>query len=581
MNRTSIKIAGSSGSGLVITGQMMMHALKHLGYYINSDREYPSLIKGGYANYQVDFGTQPLHSLSEHIDLVLAVDRIGLMNSIDCMGEGDIVIHDDDRHMMIPGLDAKAREKGIQMVHIPARKIAHDNGGNLLMTNMVSLGLAWRILGLPYEVIADEVREKFKNKPKLLEIDLKCLEAGYKATDVAHVPEMDVEHPESVPDTILLEGNTAVGLGAIHAGVRAYFAYPMSPSSSILSYMTKTAHQTGIAVKQGEDEITVAQMTLGAMHMGTRALCATSGGGYDLMTETVSLAAIIETPFVVVICQRPGPATGLPTWTCQGDLNLAIGSAHGEFARVVIGLSDPTSCFELMQHAFNIAEKYQVPVIVLSEKVVCETKRTVAPFEQGVIPIERGLITANKELEELKPSDRYKFTDSGVSPRWLPGASQANYYANSDEHRTDGCVTEMAEEVIPMVEKRMRKEHTIIDALPEPEIFGAESGADVSFIGWGSTKNVMLDVIRACKEKGIAVNYLHYDYVWPFKKEAAEKFFAENENVCLLEGNYLGQFGQIVEDKTGTKFDKKFLKYDGRQFFFEEVMRYVHEMIKN
>ncbi len=575
MNRTSIKIAGSSGSGLVITGQMMMHALKQKGYYMNSDREYPSLIKGGYANYQVDFSVVPIHSLSEKVDLVLAVDRIGLMNSLDALKSGGIIVHDDDRHDRIPGLDAKAKAKNITMIHIPARKIAHDNGGNELMTNMVTLGLTWRILGLPYEVIAAEIEKKFKNKPKLLEIDLKCLAAGYAAEEIEHLPEIKLEHPQSVPETILVEGNTAVCLGAIHGGARAYFAYPMSPSSSILSYMAATAHQTGITVKQAEDEITVAQMTLGAMHMGTRAFCATSGGGYDLMTETVSLAAMIETPFVVVNCQRPGPATGLPTWTCQGDLDMVIGSAHGEFPRIVIGLSDPTSCFELMQHAFNLAETLQTVVIVLTEKVVCETKRTVPIFEQNTIPIKRGLVTDKDELENLEPKDRFRINESGVSKRWLPGTSPAYYFANSDEHREDGTLTEAAEEVVPIYDKRMRKAQTILQALPEPQIFGTEKDADISFVGWGSTKNVMLDVIAAAKEKGISVNYLHYDFVWPLKVEAAKQFFAENEKVCLLEGNYLGQFGTIVENGTGEKFLKKFLKYDGRQFFFEEVLRFV------
>ena len=578
MKRTSLKIAGSSGSGLVITGQMMMQALQHLGYYVNSDREYPSLIKGGYANYQIDFGLQPLHSLSEKIDLVLAVDRIGLMEGIDSLKDGGILVHDDDRHMMIRGLDHKARERGITMVHIPARKIAHDHGGNELMTNMVTLGLAWRILGLPYETLAGEIEVKFKDKPKLLEIDLKCLRSGYDGEDVAEVPELALPHPASVPETILIEGNTAVCLGAIHAGARAYFAYPMSPSSSILTYMAKTAHQTGIVVKQGEDEITVAQMTLGAMHMGTRAFCGTSGGGYDLMTETVSLAGMIETPLVIVVCQRPGPATGLPTWTCQGDLNLAIHAGHGEFPRIVIGVADPESCFRLMQHAFNLAEQYQTVVVVLSEKVVCETKRTVPPFEQHTIPIERGLVVEQSELEQLTPQDRYKPTANGVSPRWLPGASPANYFANSDEHRADGTITEAAEEIIPIYSKRLRKEEAIRAALPEPEIIGVESDADVSFVGWGSSKGVMLDAIAEAKTKGIRVNYLHFDYVWPLKTDVLNTFFDQNPNVCLIEGNALGQFGQLVEDKTDRTFARKFLKYDGRQFFFEEVLRFVEEM---
>lgn len=580
MTRASIRIAGSSGSGLVITGAIMMNALKKHGFYLNSDREYPSLIKGGYANYTVDLDVKPVYSLSQNIDLVLAVDRIGLMNGIDEVKYGGIIVHDDDRYQLIPGMLEKVREKALSMAYIPARKIAHENGGNELMTNMVTLGLAWRIMGLPYEILAAEVTKKFARKPQHLEIDLHCLHAGFEGTEASSLPILPLQTPETVPETILIEGNTSVCLGAIHAGVRAYYAYPMSPSSSILSYMAKTSHQTGIVVKQGEDEITVAQMTLGSMFMGTRAFCATSGGGYDLMTETVSLAAMIETPFVVVICQRPGPATGLPTWSSQGDLNLALAGAHGEFPRVVIGLSDPESCFELIQHGFNIAEQYQVPVIVLSEKVVCETKRTVPPFRQNKIPIERGLVSEADKLKKLASTDRFRITDSGVSKRWLPGTSAAHYYANSDEHREDGRITERAEEIIPMVAKRMRKEKTLLKALPDPIIYGQGQDADVSFIGWGSTKNVMLDTIAECKKRGVSVNYLHYDYVWPFKADNAQAFFANNKKVCLLEGNYLGQFGKLVENETHIRFFKKFLKFDGRQFFFEEVVGFVEEVNK-
>ncbi len=583
MNRTSIKVAGQSGSGLLSVGEIIMKALKRKGYYFNADREYPSLIKGGHGNYQIDFDVKPIRALSETIDLILAVDRIGLKDYIDRVKEGGILIHGDERHKLIfPSIEKRAKARNVQLVYLPARKIAESLGGNALMANMVLLGLAWRVLNLSYDVLEEEVKIRFASKPKLLEIDLKCLKAGFEAEGIDHIPEFDMPEPKKKKEeTMVINGNDAIALGGIHGGVRAYYAYPMSPSSSILTYFANTAHKTGIAVKQGEDEITVAQMVVGSMHMGTRALCATSGGGFDLMTETVSLAGIIECPFVCVICQRPGPGTGLPTWTCQGDLNLAIGSAHGEFPRVVIGCSDQKSCFELTQHALNMAEKYQMIVLVLTEKVICETKTTIPPFEQKKIPIERGIVTDAKRLKRLQNTDRYKITKSGVSKRWLPGASEAFYYANSDEHLEDGSLTEDARPSKAMMEKRMRKLETVkTEAIPEPKIYGVKKDADVSVIGWGSTKSIMLDAIDESAELGIKVNYLHYDYLWPVQEKAAQKFFAENKKVCLLEGNYMGQFGNILEAETRCIFYERFLKYDGRPFFLEEVIRFLQKVKK-
>lgn len=581
MQRTTLKVAGESGSGLLSTGSILMRALKRQGFYLNADREYPSLIKGGHANYQIDFAPYPIHSLSTEVDAILAVDRIGLKDYIDRVKPGGIMIHGDERYKLImPSIEKRAAARNVRLVYLPARQIAYSFGGNELMTNMVLLGLTWKILGFPLKELEGEVQRQFASKPKLLAIDLKCIEAGYAAEGIDDLPDLSVPQPaaedaKKAAESMLIDGNTAIGLGVIQAGVRAYYAYPMSPSSSILSYLAKAAHETGMLVKQGEDEITVAQMTSGSMFMGTRALCATSGGGFDLMTETVSMNGIIENPFVCVICQRPGPGTGLPTWSAQGDLNLASYSAHGEFPRVVIGCSDPTSCYELIQHAFNVAEKYQVVVLVLSEKVIAETQLTVEPFQQNVIPIERGIVTEEKRLQKLEPHDRYKITESGLSERWLPGTSPAYYFANGDEHEEDGSITEEADKAAAMIAKRLRKESLVVEALPEPVIYGAKSNAQVSFIGWGSTKNVMLDVISCCRKQGISVNYLHYEYLFPLKTEVAKEFFKENDNVCLIEGNALGQLGNMVEAKTGCQFVKRFLKYDGRPFFFQEVLDFI------
>lgn len=580
MDRTSIKITGQSGKGLLSSGLIITRALKDIGYYLTSDREYPSLIQGGHSSVQIDFGTKKIKSLSGKLDIVVALDRAGLLEYMDEIKKGGILIHGYERHNLIPELQKKAKKKNIKVLYLPARTIAREQGGSDIMVNMVLLGLLWKVLGFDVKELEDEVKKIFSSKPKLLKIDLKCIKEGFKAKQIKNVPKYKIKRNKKVPDTILIDGTRSIGLGAIQAGVRNYYMYPMSPASGILTYLAEKYHDTGMVVKQAEDEITAVQMTIGSMHAGSRAMVATSGGGYDLMTESISLSGLTETPLVVVIGQRPGPATGLPTWTCQGDLDLAINAGHGEFPRVVIACSDPGSSYELIQHAFNIAEQYQATVIFLTEKVILETFQTVDPFKQNIIPIKRGLVTKESELKKLKSTDRYKITKSGVSKRWIPGSCKAYYYANGDEHWEDGKVTEEAKPVKEMYEKRMRKEITIKNALPDPKVYGVKTNADISFIGWGSTKNTMIDVIEEAKNENIKVNYLHMDYVWPLRDKAVKKFFMQNKNVYLIEGNYRGQLGRIIEKETCEKFKNKLLKYNGRPFFVDEVTAYVKRNAK-
>lgn len=578
MKRTVLKVTGESGQGLVSVGRIVAKILKDMGFYVYTDREYPSLIKGGKSNLQIDFGLTPIRSSSRQADLVIALDLPGVEEYVDTLREGGVLVHGYERHHRVKNLHERAEKRGVKLVYMPARTIAYEKGGTELMVNMVLLGLMWRILGFDLEPLEAKIKEQFKSKPKLLAIDLECVHAGYGAEEAKNGPSFKIELPKEKSDTIMIDGNAAIALGAVQAGVRAYFAYPMSPSSSILMHLANWAGETGMLVKQAEDEITAAQMALGSMYMGARALTGTSGGGFDLMTETVSLAGITETPLVIVVAQRPGPATGLPTWTCQGDLDLAIHAGHGEYGRMVMAVSDPESAYAQIQHAMNYAEKFQVPVVLLTEKVIAEAQITVPPFRQGAIPIERGLVTDEKEREALVSADRFRFTESGVSKRWIPGSAPAGYFANGDEHAEDGALTEEAEPVKKMIEKRLRKLETIKKSLPDPEFYGPES-APISLIGWGGSKGPALDALDACAEEGIKANYLHFEYLYPLRTEKLKSFLEKNPNVHLIEGNYFGQLGRMIEAETGKKFAGRLLKYDGRPFYAEEVADYLRKNI--
>jgi len=560
--------------GLLSVGRIVSRALKDMGFYVNSDREYPSLIKGGYSSVQIDFSAKPIRSLSSSVDVVIALDLPGLVEYFDDVKRGGVLIHAFDRFDQMKGMEQRVKKRGIKLLYLPAREIAHSLGGRELMVNMVLLGLLWRVLGFDLKELESEVRKQFAKRPKILEIDLKCNESGYRAEGIKELPQFKVKRPTGKPKTILLDGNMALALGIIHCGVRAHYAYPMSPSSGLLTYLANFSHHSGMVVKQAEDEITAANNAVGSMFMGTRTTVATSGGGFDLMTETFSLAGMTETPLVIIVGQRPGPATGLPTWSCQGDLNLAIHAGHGEYGRMVIAASDQTSCYELIQHAMNYAETYQVPIVLLYEKVIAESQTTITPFKQKKIPIKRGLVTG-KRLAKLKSTDRYKITKSGVSLRWLPGTAKVGYYGNSDEHRENGVLTELGDECKAMYDKRVRKLDTILNVLPEPVIYGPKTKADFSFVGWGSSKNTVFDVMEVLKEKGIKVNYLHYEYLWPLKTSGFEHFFKNNKNVHILEGNREGQLANLIEAKTGLSFKGRLNKYNGRPFFLDEVVDYI------
>ncbi|PKL36471.1 hypothetical protein CVV38_01020 [Candidatus Peregrinibacteria bacterium HGW-Peregrinibacteria-1] len=580
-NRVKIKIAGESGAGLLSAGKITIRALRNKGLYVVADREYPSLIKGGHSCFRINAGRGKVHGLCSGFDVLMTLDKTSVVAYFDEINDNGIWVMGYERLEGLEEYIKKAKERGIQIFHLPARRISTEQGGNFLMQNMVILGMLWKALGFEYKFIENEVREEFADKPKLLEIDLRCLAAGYEGSfDGVPFAKRDGVNFGEMTDEIsgermILDGNDALVHGAVAAKCGAYFAYPMSPSSSILTYMAERAKETGIIVKQCEDEITVANMALGAMFMGMRSLLATSGGGYDLMTETVSLAGMIETPLVAIIAQRPGPATGLPTWTGQGDFNLAVYSAHGEFSRVVLAVSNAEDCYLMVQHALNLAEEFQIPVILLTEKQIAESLWTIDGFGEDP-EIRRGLVKG-EELAGLSNSDRYKITENGLSKRWAPGSSDAYYFANGDEHGEDGSLTEEADLAGRMYEKRLKKMAIIEAALPEPEVFGGEGGADISFVGWGSSKNVMLDVIEECREIGVKVNYLHFGYVFPLKKAVLKKFLDENKNVHVIEGNYTGQFANFVEGEMKFEFRGRLLKWNGRSFFVEEVLDYVNE----
>ncbi len=566
LNRIIVKFGGQSGQGINSVGTILTKSLNRAGYYTFSNREYPSLIKGGFANYQIDISNSSINSSSKKTNILCCMSKNSLNQYITDVLPNGVVIYDAQTLELEPQEQEYVKENNIKILNIDSKEVAKQNNAPAIMANAVLAGLVWKILKQKIEILTDEVEEMFKDKNIDMEAEKACLLAGYNTPlYVENLSQsIDTEKLKRTSEKkITMTGNDGVSLGALAGGMRAFFGYPMTPATSIFKFLGESANESKIVVKQAENEITAIQMAIGAMYMGTRAMTATSGGGFDLMSETISCSGISETPLVIVLAQRIGAGTGVPTWTGSGDITAAVKTAHGDFPRCVIQISDAKSAFTLTQKAFNIADKYQLPVIILTEKQIAEglfSIDSLPPIEK----IERGL---------QQGENRYQITESGISPRWIPSQDEKPYLHTSDEHNEDGHSTENAQEVYEMSKKRDKKMNLLKDEIAEPEYFGSPKAKTV-LVGSGNTKNPILDIItNNLSSEDIA--YLHYEYIYPTKTEKLTKLAQEGKRIILVENNQTGQLGKLITEESGYQFNEKLLKYDGRPFFIEDILNYL------
>lgn len=571
-NRTVIKIAGESGQGLNLTGDLVAGALKDAGYFVFGYREYPSLIKGGVASYQLDISIEQINASISLCDILICMSRMSIHEYLSSISEYGILIH-TLAHFEFGEEEKKLiADRNLQVFYVDTRNILEQLEAPMVAENVLLSGFVWHLLGLEETAITRRLEKVFEKKPKFIPINLKCLAAGLQHDWKGSRPQLKQilakASGQRHEDALLISGNEALALGSLSAGTKAFYGYPMTPASSILSYLTEVSGQTRMIARQVEDEITAAQMALGSMFMGTRAFTATSGGGFDLMTETVSLAEMTETPFVCVLAQRPGPATGLPTWTTASDLELAIYAGHGESTRCVLAASDAMDANTLIQEAFNIAEEFQLPVIVLTEKQIAEGLYTVLRLPEPLV-IKRHL-TNNPEPELA----RYKLTKDGISPRWLPGTLPTTFNANSDEHDEVGNVDESGKNAKLMQEKRLKKLDKLKAELGEPVMYGNRNAQNV-LVGWGSTKASVIDALNILGKDAENWAYLHYTYLFPLRTGLIKGLMRDNKRLFLVEQNATGQLGKLLKQEVNLELAGQLLKYDGRQLFVDEVVEFM------
>lgn len=570
-NDLSWKIGGEAGFGIKSAGMMFGKIFMRAGYEIFDYTEYPSLIRGGHNTYQLIVDTRPVNSVTYGIDVLVALNQNTISENFSELISTGALIYDSDKVKMP---EAKLKVANVLGIAIPFTTIAKDCGGEL-MRNVVALGSTLALVGQSLTIANRVVRENFARKgEKVITDNLKALKAGHDFVKSNFKESFHSQLPSLSPkNNILISANESLALGALAGGLNFYVAYPMTPSSSILHFLAPIAETVGIVVKHAEDEIAVANMALGASHVGARAMVGTSGGGFSLMTETLGLNSLTETPLVLVNVQRPGPATGLPTWTEQGDLQFMLHGAQGDFPRIIVAPGDAKEAYSLGAEALNLADIYQLPVIVLSDKFIAEGNTTIEKLNTKNIKINRGKLLTSTQLLKIKNYRRYQLTSDGISPRAVPGMKGGLYIANSDEHDPYGFSWEESKNRIEQVDKRYKKLDTFYKKMPQPFVYG-NLKAKKTVVIWGSTKGVVLDSYSHLDEKTKKkLKIVQYQYLWPFAKEFTKKILVDPKNVLLIENNSNGQLGNLIAQETGIKLDNRLLKYDGRPFFREEITK--------
>lgn len=550
----SIVLAGAAGKGVQTVEGILLSVLKSEGYAVFASKEYMSRVRGGSNSTEIRIGTSKPRAYTRSMDICFPFDKAAFEHLRWRMTPETLILADE--RLVASGMDHS-------IVHAPISSIATELG-NPLLENTVAAGVVLGILGADISGLGIYLQARFASKgEKVVEGNIEAGKQGYKiGQHLAYTEnlELHIAQNENISDEVMLDGTEAIAMGAIAGGCSFIASYPMSPSTGVLQFLSKESEAFGIAVEQAEDEIAAINMGLGASYAGARAMVTTSGGGFALMCESVSLSGMMELPIVIHIAERPGPATGLPTRTEQGDLELALYSGHGEFPRAIFAPGTHEEAFEMMRQAFRVAEKWQSPVFFLSDQYFLDTVSTVPQEAFVATPETRDIIETSKDYE------RYALTKNGVSPRGVPGWGEGLVVVDSDEHTEDGHLTERLDMRVLMMDKRMKKLAGLVaDAIP-PVRLGTEN-AGTMLVGWGSTHGAIAEALEKSGRKDIA--YLHFKQVYPLPVNTKE-LFKNVKNIVVIENNYSGQFASLLE-KHGVCVSERVVKYDGEPFSVEEL----------
>lgn len=581
MTTLNILIGGPAGSGIESAGQILGQALNRSGASVVVTNEIMSQIRGGHNFNKVRFSyEEEIFCHEKAVDIVIAFDRVSIESHLEDIKDGGIFVYDEE----IKIDDLKTPEltsRKIEFLPIKLEAVATKVGGGIYK-NVITIGVIAGLIGIEASVFEKVLKDEFRDKSaEVLQDNFEALREGISmAGEVRFKQNKFSEGENSGSGKMLLNGNDAVCLGAVKSGCKFVAEYPMTPSSSILHTMAAWAKSHGIVVKHVEDEIAAINMIIGAGFAGARALTATSGGGFSLMTEACGMAGCSETPCVIIDAMRAGPSTGLPTKTEQGDLRQVLHASQGEYPRLVMVPGDVKECFEMGFAAFNYADKYQIPVFILTDKYLSETYANTAPFDINDSQIERGKILDAKGVSTQSADGFFKrYADSadGISGRAIPGTDGGFHVATSYEHDEFGDLIEDAPNRILQMKKRMRKIDLLKKELPEPQVIDANGkNADILFVSLGSMKTILQETVLDLAKEGKTAHTLLIKYLFPFHSEKIrgilKKYIDSGTRVVLVEQNFTAQLGGIIAENTGIILTDKILKYDGFQMDSEYIL---------
>ncbi len=558
----NIMVAGAAGQGMQTIGAILGKVFVRGGCEVFAMQDNESRIRGGHNFFQIRLSQEPVRAASMPLHLLMALNDESIEKHQTEMAPEGVVLFDSEKSGN-PGAEAK-------WLGLPLERLAVEEGGNRIFSNSVAIGATLAILGWDFKKLEDYLKRYFAEKADMVEGNIKAAQAGYdnalRQAEKYNGPRIS---PRASEPKMFITGHEAVALGALTAGCQFMSAYPMSPSTSIMGFLAGKADDFEIVIEQAEDEIAAINMAIGASYAGIRSLTATSGGGFSLMVEAFGLAGISETPLVVVEAQRPGPATGLPTRTEQADLLFVLHASQDEFPRFILAPGTAREAFYQTIKAFDLAEKYQVPVVLLTDQFLADSYFTEKRFDISGVEINRYLVN-EEEARTSREYGRYQITDSGISPRAIPSVYGLEVAADSHEHDEHGHITENAQKRKEMVEKRFRKMAHMTKEIVVPKLIGDEK-ADLLMVAWGSTYGPMAEAIQILKDGGLSVKGLHLSELWPFPREQLASVLDGVRKWAVAENNYTGQLARLMQMELQKKPDAKILKYTGRPFTAHEI----------
>jgi 2-oxoglutarate ferredoxin oxidoreductase subunit alpha len=564
----TVRIGGEAGQGVDTIGAILSKIFTRAGFYVFSHQDYESRVRGGHNFIQIRVSDQPVTASRDRLDILVALDRQSIVAHEGELSSIGMIVYDA----------AALKEKFDRpaFLDVPFTEIAIKHGGSKIMSNTVATGAVLGMLGMDVAIAHQVIKEELKKKDEqVVEANLRAVGAGHElaAKECLRCSfTLDAAGQKNRPKKLLITGNEAIGLGAVLSGCKFYSAYPMTPSTGIFNYVAGKALECGIVVEQAEDEIAAINMGLGASFGGVRSMTASSGGGFALMVEGLSLAGMTETPIVIGLAQRPGPATGLPTRTEQGELLFALHAGHGEFPRVIFAPGTPEQAIYLTNKAFDLADKYQIPAFVLTDQHLADSSWSYEKLDLKRIR-NKDYRLRGQTLNDLDSYKRHALTSNGISPLGIPGDGPHLVVTDSDEHDEEGHIIEDAKTRRSMVQKRLLKKFPLIKGEMEPpSIYGSDK-PEVVLVGWGSTYGVIKEAVDGLAVRNVAM--LHFSELYPFASTEKFDYLALLRNakktICI-EHNALGKFASLMRAETGYLFDAQILKYDGRPFTVESLI---------